>query len=76
MPVVNVFQFCLEHVYRVAFVAIFKNVHAAIFLLQPLAITRPSWRKRGPLYTEYGIQIRCVQKDQTGNVSWPSFIIY
>ncbi|CAB4029781.1 DNA-directed RNA polymerase I subunit RPA2-like, partial [Paramuricea clavata] len=33
----------------------------------PLAITRSSWRKRGPLYTEYGIQIRCVQKDQTGN---------
>ena len=34
-----------------------------------MAITRPSWRKRGPLYTEYGIQIRCVQKDQTGSVS-------
>ncbi|XP_015771434.1 PREDICTED: DNA-directed RNA polymerase I subunit RPA2-like [Acropora digitifera] len=31
----------------------------------PLAIARPSWKSRGPLYTEYGIQIRCVRKDQT-----------
>ncbi|CAH3030121.1 unnamed protein product [Porites evermanni] len=31
----------------------------------PLAITRPSWKSRGPLYTEYGIQMRSVRKDQT-----------
>ncbi|KAK2570429.1 DNA-directed RNA polymerase I subunit RPA2 [Acropora cervicornis] len=31
----------------------------------PLAVARPSWKSRGPLYTEYGIQIRCVRKDQT-----------
>lgn len=34
-----------------------------------MAITRPSWKTRGPLYTEYGIQIRCVRKDQTAVVS-------
>ncbi|XP_046846262.1 DNA-directed RNA polymerase I subunit RPA2-like [Xenia sp. Carnegie-2017] len=33
----------------------------------PLALVRASWKKRGPLFTEYGVQIRCVQKDQTGN---------
>ncbi|XP_064401799.1 DNA-directed RNA polymerase I subunit RPA2-like isoform X3 [Halichondria panicea] len=31
----------------------------------PLAIVRPSWKTRGPMYTQYGIIIRCVRKDQT-----------
>jgi len=31
----------------------------------PLAVIRPSWKGRGPLYTEYGIQMRSVRKDQT-----------
>lgn len=38
-------------------------------LFQPLAVVRPSWKKRGPLYTEFGIQMRCVQRDQAGVVS-------
>ena len=38
-------------------------------LFQPVAITRPSWKQRGPLYTEYGIQMRSVRKDQTAVVS-------
>ena len=32
-------------------------------------MVRPSWKKRGPLFTEFGVQIRCIQRDQTGNTS-------
>ncbi|KAL9968326.1 hypothetical protein ACROYT_G026687 [Oculina patagonica] len=35
----------------------------------PIAIIRPSWKSRGPLYTEYGVQMRSVRKDQTAVVS-------
>ena len=38
-------------------------------VIQPLAINRPSWRKRGSLFTEHGIIMRCVRKDQTSAVS-------
>eukprot|EP00731_Ephydatia_muelleri_P007732 Em0004g70a len=31
----------------------------------PIAITRSSWKSRGPAYTEYGISISCARKDQT-----------
>ncbi|KAI8516019.1 DNA-directed RNA polymerase I subunit RPA2, partial [Branchiostoma belcheri] len=31
----------------------------------PMAIVRPSWKGRGKLYTEYGVSMRCVTKDQT-----------
>lgn len=34
-----------------------------------MAIVRPTWKNRGPLYTEYGIQMRSVRKDQTAVVS-------
>lgn len=34
-----------------------------------MAIVRPSWKNRGPMYTEYGITVRCVRKDQTAAVS-------
>lgn len=34
-----------------------------------MGIIRQSWKGRGPLYTEYGISIRCVRKDQTAAVS-------
>ena len=30
-----------------------------------LGITRPSFTKRGPLYTNFGTQIRCVRPDQS-----------
>jgi DNA-directed RNA polymerase I subunit RPA2 len=33
----------------------------------PIAISRPSWRNRGALYTEYGVQIRCVRRDQSSS---------
>jgi DNA-directed RNA polymerase I subunit RPA2 len=33
----------------------------------PIAISRPSWKNRGALYTEYGIQIRSVRKDQSSS---------
>lgn len=46
----------------------FLFLSSCTFLSQPLAIARPSWKNRGALYTEYGIQIRCVRKDQTGSV--------
>ena len=36
---------------------------------QPIAITRSSWKSRGPAYTEYGISISCARKDQTFSVS-------
>ena len=32
---------------------------------QPLAIIRNSWADKGPLFTEYGVTIRCVRKDQS-----------
>ncbi|XP_031556701.1 DNA-directed RNA polymerase I subunit RPA2-like [Actinia tenebrosa] len=31
----------------------------------PLALVRSTWKNRGPLYTEYGIQMRSVRKDET-----------
>lgn len=31
----------------------------------PMALKRQSMASRGPLYTEYGVQIRCVRPDQT-----------
>ena len=34
-----------------------------------MAIVRQSWKSRGPLYTEYGVSIHCVRKDQTSSVS-------
>jgi DNA-directed RNA polymerase I subunit RPA2 len=34
----------------------------------PLAIIRPSWKIRGPLFTEYGVMMRCVRKDQSAEV--------
>ena len=37
-------------------------------ICQPIAISRPSWRNRGALYTEYGVQIRCVRRDQSSSV--------
>uniref|UniRef100_A0A2C9JZV8 DNA-directed RNA polymerase subunit beta n=1 Tax=Biomphalaria glabrata TaxID=6526 RepID=A0A2C9JZV8_BIOGL len=33
----------------------------------PLCLTRSSWKKRGPEYTEYGVSIRCVREDQISN---------
>ena len=36
--------------------------------VQPLAVNRSSWKTRGPLYTEHGVMIRCVRKDQTASV--------
>lgn len=36
---------------------------------QPIALTRSSWKNRGPAYTEYGISISCTRKDQTFSVS-------
>lgn len=35
----------------------------------PLAIKRSSWKTRGALFSEYGVQIRCVTNDQTATVS-------
>jgi DNA-directed RNA polymerase I subunit RPA2 len=32
----------------------------------PMALVRPSWKSRGATYTEYGITIHCVGKDQIG----------
>eukprot|EP00049_Salpingoeca_infusionum_P002414 m.56554 g.56554 ORF g.56554 m.56554 type:complete len:1175 (+) comp11566_c0_seq6:1231-4755(+) len=31
----------------------------------PMCLVRPSFTKRGPGYTEFGVQIRCVRPDQT-----------
>ena len=36
---------------------------------QPLAIIRNSWADKGPLFTEYGVTIRCVGKDQSQMVN-------
>ncbi|KAH9496230.1 DNA-directed RNA polymerase I subunit RPA2 [Bulinus truncatus] len=33
----------------------------------PLCLTRSSWKKRGPEYTEFGVSIRCVREDQIAN---------
>jgi len=35
----------------------------------PLAMVRNSWKTRGPLFTEFGISIRCILPDQTGNTN-------
>ncbi|XP_057292980.1 DNA-directed RNA polymerase I subunit RPA2-like isoform X4 [Hydractinia symbiolongicarpus] len=35
----------------------------------PLAMVRNSWKSRGPLFTEFGVSIRCIQRDQTGNTN-------
>ncbi|KAI9732821.1 MAG: DNA-directed RNA polymerase I subunit RPA2 [Cirrosporium novae-zelandiae] len=35
----------------------------------PMAIMRPSFRNRGPLYSQYGIQIRSVRPDQTSQTN-------
>lgn len=31
----------------------------------PICMSRPSWKNRGPEFTEYGISMRCVREDQT-----------
>ena len=36
-------------------------------LMQPLAIVRPSFQKRGPAYTNFGVMIRCARPDQTSH---------
>ncbi|KAK6165568.1 hypothetical protein SNE40_022473 [Patella caerulea] len=33
----------------------------------PLCLKRNGWKSRGPFYTEYGIQLRSVRNDQSGN---------
>jgi DNA-directed RNA polymerase I subunit RPA2 len=33
----------------------------------PMAILRQSWKQKGPLFTEYGVTIRCVRRDQTAS---------
>ncbi|KAF2495544.1 beta and beta-prime subunits of DNA dependent RNA-polymerase [Lophium mytilinum] len=35
----------------------------------PMAITRPSFANRGPTYSKFGVQIRCVRKDQTSQTN-------
>ena len=57
-PVKNDLQFSVSYIF------ITHNLS-----LQPMGIIRQSWKGRGPLYTEYGISIRCVRKDQTAAVS-------
>jgi DNA-directed RNA polymerase I subunit RPA2 len=32
-----------------------------------MAILRQSWKQKGPLFTEYGVTIRCVRRDQTAS---------
>ncbi|XP_076361964.1 RNA polymerase I subunit Rpl135 isoform X3 [Tachypleus tridentatus] len=32
----------------------------------PIAMTRPSWKNRGKMFTEYGVSLRSVKPDQTG----------
>lgn len=39
------------------------------FFFQPIAMVRNSWKSRGPLFTEFGVSIRCVTTDQTGNTN-------
>ena len=39
-----------------------------LIFFQPTCVSRPSWRNRGSVYTEYGVSIRCVRNDQTGMV--------
>ncbi|RUS91554.1 hypothetical protein EGW08_000669 [Elysia chlorotica] len=31
----------------------------------PICLSRPSWKNRGPEFTEYGVSMRCVREDQT-----------
>ncbi len=38
-------------------------------ILQPLAMNRPSWKNRGPAYSEYGVSIKCTKSDHTSTVS-------
>lgn len=35
----------------------------------PVAIKRSTWKMRGALFSDYGLQIRCVKNDQTATVS-------
>ncbi|KAJ3364773.1 hypothetical protein GGF31_008919 [Allomyces arbusculus] len=35
----------------------------------PLALVRPSFTNRGPSYSEFGVQIRCVRADQTSQTN-------
>lgn len=35
----------------------------------PMAIERSSFAKRGPMYTNYGIQIRCVRRDESSHTN-------
>ncbi|ORZ39931.1 hypothetical protein BCR44DRAFT_56969 [Catenaria anguillulae PL171] len=35
----------------------------------PMALIRPSFANRGPMYSEFGIQIRCVRPDQTSQTN-------
>lgn len=35
----------------------------------PFAVTRASWKKRGNLFSDLGVMIRCVKDDQTTTVS-------
>ena len=36
---------------------------------QPIAMIRATWKQRGPLFTEYGVSVRCVPRDQTGSTN-------
>ncbi|KFM66880.1 DNA-directed RNA polymerase I subunit RPA2, partial [Stegodyphus mimosarum] len=33
----------------------------------PIAMERPNWKKRGDMFTEFGVSIRCVRSDQSGS---------
>jgi DNA-directed RNA polymerase I subunit RPA2 len=35
----------------------------------PFSVTRTSWKKRGNLFSDLGVMIRCVKDDQTATVS-------
>lgn len=35
----------------------------------PIAVCRSSWKKRGELFSDKGVMVRCVQKDETETVS-------
>lgn len=34
----------------------------------PVAIKRSGWKMRGPLFSEYGVTVRCAKEDQTVTV--------
>ncbi|KAI9168642.1 hypothetical protein H9P43_008015 [Blastocladiella emersonii ATCC 22665] len=40
----------------------------------PLALIRPSFTNRGPAYSQYGVQIRCVRPDQTSQSNTLHFL--